>query len=97
MVGVKGQCGPYQTVFCALCQSSTALEMNSVFHYCSDGLGKQPLAIVGSPYWMAPEVLRGELYNEKVTLFIFGTAQLAETPTGALFSITTLCNFRNYK
>lgn len=68
MVGVKGQCGPYQTVFCALCQSSTALEMNSVFHYCSDGLGKQPLAIVGSPYWMAPEVLRGELYNEKVTL-----------------------------
>lgn len=34
----------------------------------SDGAGKQPLAIVGSPYWMAPEVLRGELYNEKVNL-----------------------------
>jgi len=33
---------------------------------CSDGGGKQPLAIVGSPYWMAPEVLRGELYDEKV-------------------------------
>lgn len=25
------------------------------------------LAIVGSPYWMAPEMLRGEVYNEKVT------------------------------
>lgn len=34
----------------------------------SDGAGKQQLAIVGSPYWMAPEVLRGELYNEKVNL-----------------------------
>ncbi|XP_045903969.1 dual specificity testis-specific protein kinase 2-like [Micropterus dolomieu] len=38
----------------------------------SDGLGKQPLAIVGSPYWMAPEVLRGELYNEKVDVFAYG-------------------------
>ncbi|XP_068178635.1 dual specificity testis-specific protein kinase 2-like [Antennarius striatus] len=38
----------------------------------SDGVGKQPLAIVGSPYWMAPEVLRGELYNEKVDVFAYG-------------------------
>ncbi|KAM9363565.1 dual specificity testis-specific protein kinase 2 [Symphorus nematophorus] len=37
----------------------------------SDGL-KQPLAIVGSPYWMAPEVLRGELYDEKVDVFAYG-------------------------
>uniref|UniRef100_A0AAX7UHN2 dual-specificity kinase n=1 Tax=Astatotilapia calliptera TaxID=8154 RepID=A0AAX7UHN2_ASTCA len=36
---------------------------------CSE---KQPLAIVGSPYWMAPEVLRGELYNEKVDVFAYG-------------------------
>ncbi|XP_045069626.1 uncharacterized protein LOC121563235 [Coregonus clupeaformis] len=32
----------------------------------SDGADKQPLAVVGSPYWMAPEVLRGEVYDEKL-------------------------------
>ncbi|KAL2097659.1 hypothetical protein ACEWY4_006866 [Coilia grayii] len=37
----------------------------------SDG-EKQRLAIVGSPYWMAPEMLRGELYDEKVDVFAFG-------------------------
>uniref|UniRef100_A0A8D3AXG1 dual-specificity kinase n=1 Tax=Scophthalmus maximus TaxID=52904 RepID=A0A8D3AXG1_SCOMX len=37
-----------------------------------DGVEKQPLAIVGSPYWMAPEVLRGELYDEKVDVFAYG-------------------------
>ncbi|KAM7393534.1 hypothetical protein PAMP_020397 [Pampus punctatissimus] len=38
----------------------------------SDGVEKQPLAIVGSPYWMAPEVLRGALYDEKVDIFAYG-------------------------
>ncbi|XP_072319680.1 dual specificity testis-specific protein kinase 2-like [Eucyclogobius newberryi] len=38
----------------------------------SDGANKQPLAIVGSPYWMAPEVLRGEIYNERVDVFAYG-------------------------
>ncbi|KAM7418335.1 hypothetical protein PAMA_015792 [Pampus argenteus] len=38
----------------------------------SDGVEKQPLAIVGSPYWMAPEVLRGALYDEKVDVFAYG-------------------------
>lgn len=38
----------------------------------SDGGEKQPLAVVGSPYWMAPEVLRGELYNEKADVFAYG-------------------------
>ncbi|XP_028266373.1 dual specificity testis-specific protein kinase 2 [Parambassis ranga] len=38
----------------------------------SDGVEKQPLAIVGSPYWMAPEVLRGEPYDEKVDVFAYG-------------------------
>ncbi|KAM8899140.1 dual specificity testis-specific protein kinase 2 isoform 2-T2 [Spinachia spinachia] len=38
----------------------------------SDGEDQEPLAVVGSPYWMAPEVLRGELYNEKVDVFAYG-------------------------
>ncbi|XP_072543621.1 dual specificity testis-specific protein kinase 2 [Salminus brasiliensis] len=38
----------------------------------SDGSQTQSLAIVGSPYWMAPEVLRGEQYDEKVDVFAFG-------------------------
>ncbi|XP_059364853.1 dual specificity testis-specific protein kinase 2-like isoform X2 [Carassius carassius] len=33
---------------------------------------KPKLAVVGSPYWMAPEVLRGEHYNEKVDVFAYG-------------------------
>ncbi|KAM4708691.1 dual specificity testis-specific protein kinase 2-like [Discoglossus pictus] len=32
----------------------------------------EPLTVVGSPYWMAPEVLHGELYNEKADVFAFG-------------------------
>ncbi|KAM9367748.1 dual specificity testis-specific protein kinase 1 [Phaethornis superciliosus] len=38
----------------------------------SEGCEKEPLAVVGSPYWMAPEVLRGEIYNEKADVFAYG-------------------------
>ncbi|XP_077084273.1 dual specificity testis-specific protein kinase 2 [Siphateles boraxobius] len=38
----------------------------------SDEAGKESLSVVGSPYWMAPEVLRGEHYNEKVDVFAYG-------------------------
>uniref|UniRef100_A0A673JKW8 Dual specificity testis-specific protein kinase 1-like n=1 Tax=Sinocyclocheilus rhinocerous TaxID=307959 RepID=A0A673JKW8_9TELE len=38
----------------------------------SDAAEKPKLAVVGSPYWMAPEVLRGERYNEKVDVFAYG-------------------------
>ncbi|XP_038587458.1 dual specificity testis-specific protein kinase 2 [Micropterus salmoides] len=40
-------------------------------HY-SEEEEQEPLAVVGSPYWMAPEVLRGEVYNEKVDVFAYG-------------------------
>ncbi|XP_029473346.1 dual specificity testis-specific protein kinase 2-like isoform X1 [Rhinatrema bivittatum] len=32
----------------------------------------EKLAVVGSPYWMAPEVLRDEPYNEKADVFSYG-------------------------
>uniref|UniRef100_A0A673JRY5 dual-specificity kinase n=1 Tax=Sinocyclocheilus rhinocerous TaxID=307959 RepID=A0A673JRY5_9TELE len=38
----------------------------------SEEAEKPSLAVVGSPYWMAPEVLRGERYNEKVDVFAYG-------------------------
>ncbi|NWI24757.1 TESK1 kinase, partial [Sula dactylatra] len=38
----------------------------------SEGSEKEPLAVVGSPYWMAPEVLRGDIYNEKADVFAYG-------------------------
>ncbi|XP_063996243.1 dual specificity testis-specific protein kinase 1 [Pogoniulus pusillus] len=33
---------------------------------------KESLPVVGSPYWMAPEVLRAEFYNETADLFSYG-------------------------
>ncbi|KAJ8406237.1 hypothetical protein AAFF_G00304680 [Aldrovandia affinis] len=32
----------------------------------------EKLSVVGSPFWMAPEVLRGEHYNEKADIFSYG-------------------------
>lgn len=33
---------------------------------------KRRMTVVGTPYWMAPEMLRGEEYDEKVDVFSFG-------------------------
>ncbi|XP_076440851.1 dual specificity testis-specific protein kinase 2-like [Babylonia areolata] len=37
-----------------------------------DPLSREKLPTVGSPYWMAPEVLNGRFYNERADLFSVG-------------------------
>lgn len=33
---------------------------------------RQRYTVVGSPYWMAPEMLKGQCYDERVDIFSFG-------------------------
>lgn len=40
------------------------------YSLCS--VGSEQLSVVGSPYWMAPEVLRYEPYNETADVFSYG-------------------------
>ncbi|KAK7489083.1 hypothetical protein BaRGS_00019744 [Batillaria attramentaria] len=51
-----------------------------------DPLSREKLPTVGSPYWMAPEVLTGQFYNERADLFSLGiimceiTARISADP-----------------
>ena len=56
-----------------------------VFVYSADG---EKLAVVGSPFWMAPEVLRDEPYNEKVSLSA-GHDSVSEAEVGYLHRLIT--------
>lgn len=40
--------------------------VSGVCFLCVRSAEREKLSVVGSPYWMAPEVLRDEGYNEKV-------------------------------
>lgn len=35
-------------------------------------LRRKRYTVVGNPYWMAPEMMNGNLYDEKVDVFSFG-------------------------
>ncbi|XP_048458070.1 dual specificity testis-specific protein kinase 2 [Rhincodon typus] len=37
-----------------------------------DSTNVEKLSVVGSPFWMAPEVLHSEHYNEKADVFSYG-------------------------
>lgn len=39
--------------------------------FCSNGL-KRTQSVVGSPYWMAPEVINSKPYDEKADVFSYG-------------------------
>ena len=36
------------------------------------GRRKKRYTVVGNPYWMAPEMMRGQIYDESVDVFSFG-------------------------
>uniref|UniRef100_A0A182Q8M8 LIM domain kinase 1 n=1 Tax=Anopheles farauti TaxID=69004 RepID=A0A182Q8M8_9DIPT len=61
--------------------STTAYEKCSAAAAASNGNGtigrrgrprRQRYTVVGNPYWMAPEMMRGNKYDEKVDIFSFG-------------------------
>lgn len=46
------------------------------------------MTVVGTPYWMAPEMLRGESYDEKVDVFSYGIV-LCEVSAVSVFEVET--------
>ena len=62
------------------------------------GMSKKPtrrkrFTVVGSPYWMAPEMLKGHDYDEKVDLFSYGIV-LCEVRSRRLFVYLLTSQFR---
>ena len=43
------------------------------------------MTVVGTPYWMAPEMLRGEVYDEKVDIFSYGIVVCEVSQEGSLY------------
>ncbi|KAG7280398.1 hypothetical protein CRUP_035840 [Coryphaenoides rupestris] len=61
---------------------------------CSESGEQEHLSVVGSPYWMAPEVLRWEAYNEKDFGLDVDTFQhmVGDCPPDFLELAVTCCN-----
>ena len=51
--------------------------------------------MVGSPYWMAPEMMKGQSYDEKVDVFSYGIV-MCEVSASKLNEIEFSQIFQNY-
>lgn len=51
---------------------------------------RQRYTVVGNPYWMAPEMMKGNKYDEKVDVFSFGIVlcEVRKAPTFLMFVFT---------
>lgn len=47
---------------------------------------RQRYTVVGNPYWMAPEMMKGNKYDEKVDVFSFGIVLCEVSANGVWFS-----------
>uniref|UniRef100_A0A336LBI2 non-specific serine/threonine protein kinase n=1 Tax=Culicoides sonorensis TaxID=179676 RepID=A0A336LBI2_CULSO len=51
---------------------TTSKILNKLQHNLNVKRRKQRYTVVGNPYWMAPEMMKGNKYDEKVDIFSFG-------------------------
>ena len=54
---------------------------------------KKRYTVVGNPYWMAPEMMTGQSYDEKVDVFSFGIVLCEVSPTTFTKFSITIINF----
>jgi LIM domain kinase 1 len=55
-----------------LCRHNPNEGTGTVINRKSQKERRKRYTVVGSPWWMAPEMLRGNKYDEKVDVFSFG-------------------------
>ena len=55
-----------------LAVTKDAVAKDAVIKDSASAEGSRRLPVVGTPFWMAPECLRGDAYDEKIDVFSFG-------------------------
>ena len=55
-----------------LAVTKDAVAKDAVTKDSASAEGSRRLPVVGTPFWMAPECLRGDAYDEKIDVFSFG-------------------------
>ncbi|XP_053616871.1 LIM domain kinase 1 isoform X2 [Plodia interpunctella] len=61
-----------QTVIVADFGLARVVQRTASSAHARDALRRKRYTVVGNPYWMAPEMMNGNVYDEKVDVFSFG-------------------------